>query len=526
MDSLSYRKRAAFFSCTVLVLLAGVYGRVAGFGTRPFWSDEAWVADAVRTRTYAQVLRQSAVPVPPLFGVAVKAIGSLTSRPEVGLRLVPLICGLAILPTAWLALRLLRLPRSIILVAMALLASSTMLVVWSRELKQYAVEAFLSIFLAFLVFRLRRARVGATWWLLAAGISVLCAVGPWLGYGFVFGAATLGGALVLLRPICGSRRASIAMGIVALAILGISILVVLRFVASAQGSDPGLVAFTKNWYIRPLDVNSWMRAGACFCFTSSAFLIPQYLGALSDAPLVTIVLVTAMIWVVAAIGLAKWVRESRAEMCLYVLGPWLLLLAAALAGKYPFCSTRMMVMWAAPLMIAMGAGLVHLGRAISVLVFGRGGAGIILAVVLSLLPVAHLCVRQRQHSVCVHHDFPDLLNRLRQQRRAGEPVMVTLTAAPAVLYYTAGESIPIKAMPSTAGTCLIPGYPYRELIEEKVRSAGDRLWILTTTCRDTTDSELRRVLADHKYEVSLVGEDVHLSRWGQALLLRADKQEE
>lgn len=95
-----------------LILLAEAYGRVTGVSDRPFWSDEAWVAKKALELPYGQLSRQQDVPIPPLFSVAVKAFNSLTARPELGLRLFPLLCGLGVPLVTYFIMRMLRAPRS------------------------------------------------------------------------------------------------------------------------------------------------------------------------------------------------------------------------------------------------------------------------------------------------------------------------------------------------------------------------------------------------------------------------------
>lgn len=516
--------RTIFRVCLVLAVVVGIYGRVHHFGQRPFWGDEAWVADTVLHNSYAQLFRQTEVPLPPLFSLAVKAIHAWYPHPETSLRLFPLLCGIALLPTAYLLLRTLRVPQGTLFSAMCLLSSSTMLVVWSRELKQYQVEAFTATLYALLVFRLRRSEQPVTRWMLGAGIVLVSVVGPWLGYGFVFAGASLPFALILLRPVAGSRRFCVVSGLVALLALGTTTLILFKFVAAAQGSHPGLMQFTSHWYIKPLDMHSWVRAGGYFCLTFYCMVLPQMSAAVIDQAGVPLVaLVAIFVWLLIGIGIWAWARRSRAEMCVYLLGPWGLLFAAALLGKYPFCATRMMLMWTVPMMIVVAAGIVHTVRTVSIIVWGKGRPGIVAALVISFFPVLYCGACPVNRSLWVYHDFPQMLSVLRQRRLADEPLVTTLGASPAVRHYADRLKIPAVCMPTDGGTCAIPGFSYRNLIERTVRDAGYRLWVLTLTYEDQTRTDLMRALVAAGYKVELEVEDTHASVMGRAQLYRADR---
>jgi len=515
---MSKHTRIVFALCVAVVLVAGIYGRVVHFGERPFWSDEAWVADAILSRGYGELLRQTELPLPPLFAVLGKVSSGLGFRPEIGLRLVPLIAGLLVPPLSYLILRTLRVPRSIQLAGVALSAGNTMLIVWSRELKQYGVEAFLFLALAWMVLRLRRSpRTSVP---LVAAMLIVCGVGPWLGYGFVFGAVALMVVLLRLPPHRGGSRKLRPIGLLALATLALSTFVLLRTVASAQASDPGLRQFASWWFINPLAVESWLSTATNFIFTSYLIVVPQYLAAVRADQLVLPALVTGAVWLCVLIGLWSWPRRSRAEMSIIVLGPWVLLFLAAMAGRYPFGNPRLMVMWVGPLVLAMAAGLVHLCRGLSIVVMQRGGPGLVLALALSAVPLVHLMARPGRHTAWTYHDFPALLRTIDSEWRPGEPILATLMASAAVKHYAAQRQMAVTTMPASGGTCAIPGVDYDAVIRQAASTLSNRVWLLAVDgpVPDVTRDKALAILEELGFEISARPDPADHPSWGTARL--------
>ena len=227
MSQLSHR---VVLWVAVVALAWGIFARVYRLWERPFWRDEACVADAVTRLSWTELLDQSALPAPPLFALAAKATGAVAAPAEVGLRLVPLFSGVILLPLVYAVARRLRAPRTLALAGMILCSTGLMLVIWSRELRQYEVEALLSVGLALAVFHIRRGERMS--WAVVTTAMLLLLIGPWLGYGFVFPAATLALMLIALRPIAGRRWQVVLIGIAGLGVLAVSTLAVLRVAAA------------------------------------------------------------------------------------------------------------------------------------------------------------------------------------------------------------------------------------------------------------------------------------------------------
>lgn len=515
---MSRRSQILFWSVAAAVFAWGVFVRSWGLTARPFWQDEAWVANAVTHESWAQLATQTAVPMPPLFALASKAFGSLVSPPEAGLRLLPMFCGMACVPLSYLAVRTLRAPKLAALAGMAACASSLMLVVWSREAKQYEIEAFLGLLLALLVFRTRRCPPARSRGLAGAGIVVICLVGPWLGYGVVLPALTLVSLLIVLRPLAGPRGPQVILGAASLAALAVSVLAVEYVAAAQQAANPALLSFTRHWFVDPTSISSWLRAGAYAAWSSGMLFLPQlWVSGLAWAGLAA-----AVVWALALLGLLTWPRSGRIEMLCWVLGPWLLMLAAAIARRYPFAAPRMMAFAAAPTILAVVMGLVRVCRGCSIVVTGRGGPGLFAAVILTLLPAIYMIRVPIGHRYAPNHGFPALLRTLEHERRPGELAVVTMNAVPSVQYYAPSIAEPVVFVPVAAGVTPVPDFDYSSLVAGIVSRAGPRCWMVSIDePTDTIRQDLLRALQASGYSVRVAAQAGTNDSYGMAELLSA-----
>ncbi len=477
--------------------------RIGGLADRPFWRDEAWVAHAATDLDWLGLLRQSEFPMPPLFALSVKLCVGLPLPPELGLRMLPFLCGVLILPLSYAVARTLRAPRTVALTGMALIASSPLLVIWSRELKQYELEAFISVLLALLVFRLRRNRGRRGRGPVAAGIVLLCAAGPWFGYGAVFPIAVLMGILIFLRPSSGSRRGSVALGLAGALALSCSTMVLVMLAAGDQAAHDALRVHAGPWFIDVTVLRDWKRAAAYAAITSTMLLAPhEWFGDYA-----TLGLAATSVWVIAVVGVLTWPRRWRTEFACWVFVPWGLMLVAAMCQRYPFGMPRMMVFWAPPMILAFAAGLVNLCRACSLVVRRSGGPGMVTGFAMALAPVAYMVRVPLEDRYWVSHDFPALLVQLESRRWPEERVLVTVNAVPCVRYYARGHDGAFIYFPIAAGTLPIPQYDYDAFIRRTISRMGWRWWLLTTTeVDDPLRDALFRAINRHGYQSELVGE--------------------
>ncbi len=458
----------------------GAFARLWNVETRSFWRDEAWVASAVRDHSCPDLLRQSTVPMPPLFAVTAKLTGQLVQPPELGLRLPAGLWGALAVPLVYAAARALRAPRTLALGATGLAASCLMLVIWSRELKHYSFEGLVSVAIALLVFRVRRARSTRGVCLLGGVIAAVCLIAPWYGYGSIFPIVSMLPLLVILKPVSGTRRRSACIGLGGLLLLAVGVTAVWFSAARGQAADPALVKFGALWYPNVLDGRSWVHTAGYAAVTSYIFFFPQdwCLPAQSGQDRLLLAVLVVGVWMLALVGVLGWPWKSRVELCCWLLGPWLTLLAAALAHRYPFALPRVMQFCAPAMVLAVTAGAFFLTRGLSRMLLRRGAPALLALMFLGVLPAAYVFQQAAVHRYSVRQDFPAALSVLREQRRSGELVFVDHTAAPGVTYYAPHLSPPIVTAPTASGTLCPDDRDPADLARRAARTAGERFWIL------------------------------------------------
>lgn len=504
------------------VLAWAVFVRVWGVSRRPFWMDEAAIANVVTDLSWQQLIQQTDLPVAPLFAVATKLASSILLPPEVSLRLLPMVCGILLVPLVYLMMRTLNIRPAVSLVAMTLCASSPWLVIWSRELKQYEIEAFLSVLLALFVFRLRRCTSAKQRWPVIAAIIAICVFGPWFGYGLIFSALTLVGILILLKPIAIPRKITLLTGLIALCILFVSVILMMHISVADQAAHKALLSYMGNWFINPISLRSWARAAVYGLLSSAALLVPfsRHTSNIFVGPALG-----AVIWIVVLFGLKVWQRESRIEFACLTIGPWLLLLAAALAQKYPFGAVRMMVFVAPPMAAASAMALANLCCSLSSKLGGKPENAYIAAFILAALPAVYIVNIPTRLSYWVNHDFRQVLDVLRQERKGGETVIVALDAVQPVRFYSRGQNVGFEYVPCIGGTRPVPGYDYNYLTYELLKNAGQKWWLLTTTFEtDPTRQAIFENAQKWRYHLELIKQAGGDRIFGQAQLFTATKQ--
>lgn len=468
------------------VLGWGVFLRCWQIGERPFWRDEAWLADELERQHWWGLIRQQDMPPsPPLFAVLAKASGRIVATPEIAYRLPALLAGMGCIPLTYAVARALRGSRWISLAGMTLSANGLMLVTWSRELRQYEVEAFVSLLMAWLVLRWQRSASSPFRGMMAGGLVLLCAAGPWLGYATVLTSAVLLLLPAVGKPRLGGRRAAVGLAAVGLAVLVGSALTLMTIVVRHHAADEALQVYLRRWFIDWDRWKDWRRAVSNGAFCTGAAFLP-YTWVVSDAAKLV---AGGAVWVTALLGMAIWPHRYRRELVCCTVVPWLLMLVAAAAHQYPFGIARTMVFLAPPLMISVGAGVAWLTRAAWSMVTGRRGIGVVVGAVLTMSPAAWMWRVPVEHRYWFYHDFPGLLAELRDQRQIGDLVLATVNAYPAARRYAPAAGIAVFDLPLAAATLPVGGFDYAALVRRALTLAGSRLWVLTPSEELTATDE-------------------------------------
>lgn len=327
------KRRLAWFLFGLFLGL-GVFFRLTGLGERNLWTDEAWVALAVRQADPRAVLALGQ-STPPWYLLTVWLSSRGLGYSEITLRLTSTLFGLGTLLLFWpLARRLLPLGGAV--AAFALVSISPRLVYYAKELKQYSADAFWVVALL-----AAGERLLAQWspggWLL---FILLAALGLGFSHPLIFLLPPL--ALVLWSRL-PEQRGKTALGF---AFLGLVFLG--YYLAFFRGQvDPELLI-----YWRP-DFPDLSGFAAFWSWLGAAWL--RYLGYFFGHHG----------WPVGlgllGLGLLHAAVKGPRRLWWYFWGPLLVALAAATLERYPFMGraggVRLMLYSAPVLLTLTGAGI-------------------------------------------------------------------------------------------------------------------------------------------------------------------------
>ena len=444
-------------------LAVAVIVRVAFLADKPFWRDEAWVALLVADPLRA-VSDGRAVPLGFLLMTRLAAALPLAS-PEVSYRLVPLLCGVAVVPLlARLALALGQSRRTA--VAAAWLAVGLQpLVYYSRELKSYDIDLLLAVLLPLLAlrgFQASTSRPAARWGFLACVVAA-----PWVSYGGIFPvcAVLAWGWLAWWRD--GSPEVRRAWMRCTVAFV-VSFVVVYLVALGPQANSPRLQAY---WHHSlSSDARYWLPQQflvACWKFASiSATYLFRGLW--------------PAVLLVAAVGACTWPRPQRGFLLFYYAATASFCAAAAVTdhyllvnGRHLLCAAPIPLLWAA-------GGLGSIGRRLG----PRLGGAFVLAipVVLSLAWSAQ-AIRLRlgpYHTNASHffrfdvlHDADTLIGLAGQHIRNDEPLLVSRKCAYAYQFYNRGRI-------ADATYCERYCANFRSIARKWLDGVRSRAWVMIT----------------------------------------------
>lgn len=516
--------RRSLAACILSLILLGAAGlRLTALADRPLWQDECWTAAAIRDRDPASLVRQTDLPIPPLFALAAKAALHLAPPIERSSRLPAALFGCL---TPWLIYRAARAAaasRAVALAAAALSAVSIMLIIWSREAKHYGIEATFAAAVAWLTFAIPRASPHARTRQIIA-LAAVAALAPWFGYGVCFAIGPLLALLFVTDPRTGRRH--VAAGLIASGATALSVGALWLTVAAGQAGNAALQAFWMGRYIHAASLESWFEALSRLALSSYFLAFPGDWLREADKPLTGTLLLA-----VAVAGLVFWPRRGRRLVAVWFVAPLALMALAAAAHRYPFGVPRIFVVCSPAALILIAAGLVALSRAAAKAVISDGRVGILVGLVLCLAPAIYAINIPLHQSYWCYHDIPRVLRELQQQRKPGEKIFVSFVAGPGVSFYarTCGfdaspDNPDFIEFPRTAGNIEIPGFDYAARAREALDSAGRRFWIVAIT--DRTDIVLRELLngAEKRgYSMEVAFQAGDRPTLGNAILLRLSR---
>ncbi|MGH7630191.1 MAG: hypothetical protein ACREOF_12605 [Gemmatimonadales bacterium] len=377
--------------------------------------------------------------------LAVSALGPS----EWAFRLLPFLASMAaLLIMPWLSARLL--PAGAAVVATALFASGSILVLFAAQAKPYAVDLFAALVLIALAGHLERRRtLGA-----AAGLALAGAVLVWFAIGAVLVLAGLGLGLALLG--WRWRRAGAARSLVPVAVAWL-LAGTLAALVARRGVSPGQLEYFAGFFqgsfppAEPLGVLEWS-------WRSLVATFGRDLGYSWPVPYA----------VLTVIGVGAVLRRSRGVAPL-LLAPPLATVAAAVCHVYPLGSrtTLFLLPWWCWL---AGSGAEEVRRAAARVAPALGW------VVVALLLVPPLRAAIAFRPVAREHVKP-VLASLQQEWRAGDVLYVYYAAWQAVEFY--GRQYGLRDDDVEIGGCHRT-QPRNYLFEIDRFRGRPRVWLLFT----------------------------------------------
>jgi 4-amino-4-deoxy-L-arabinose transferase-like glycosyltransferase len=414
-----------------LFLALGVTLRLALYLSRSSLSiDETSLALDIGTHSFGQLVHSlpSLQTAPPLYLETTKLATVLFGMSEWSLRLVPLVCGLAVLVVMWRVARRL-LPEPAAIATVGLCAVTPTLVQYSVTAKPYIGDALTALVMMALTLAVLEDPAGRDrWWRLGLGgigtalwsipaPFVLAAVGVALAWG------------LWARHPRPEWKHLAACG----AAWGIACALV--YVVSYRGpaASPYMAQFWSAAFFAPLHPAGWRLLGTALVQALVARPVP--------APAILAALL------LFAIGATYWWRTGKRWVVL-VLGTTLLtVLAASTAHRYPL-SARLLLGIVPLLLVAAGGALARV-------LAWRRTVGLATAVVLIVLLLGvDLTHRYRTPAT------REAIAALQRQRAPAEPVYVASGAIPAWAFYTTDwRAVDTAYLGRIARDAGVPGAP-------------------------------------------------------------------
>ncbi len=448
------------------LLLLGVLLRLRAYlSNRSLWLDEAMLALNIRNRGFVELTRPLDMDqiAPVGFLWLEKAMVLLLGDTEWALRLVPLLCGIALLPLAYAAVRQCANSR-LAAGVLAGLAVHPQLVYFSQEVKPYGIDAF-AVVLVMLVAAFTAHELSSRQRWTAVGVV---AVLPWFSLTSVF---AIPGLLVTFF-ISAIRQRSSSAAVQAAVITGVFLL--------SCGLEYGLV-------LRHQMGNVLMQSYWAATFPSEApglaglgaWVLATARSLLQDPGSIPGVLVLPLA-VTLLFGLHELFRQAR-PLC-WIIGSTIAIgILAAVLRSYP-PQGRLWLFCVPPLVMTAAGGIEWLARwmpsswAISnrvrTVVMVTGLAAYFSPAACSTLRWSVQPDRIRREDVRAMCEF------ILTHRHPGDGVYIARAAGPTVLWYLGRpEFQPLQEMPTTWGNPINGDIAHAET---EITRCGTvpRLWLL------------------------------------------------
>lgn len=336
----------------LLITVAGALLRIREL-QMPLWRDEAWVANSILSPTWHEMFfyPHYLQTTPPLLLAVVRAVVHVAGISDLAFRLVPLLCGIALIPLTYqLVRRLAGDPAG--LFAAALTALSTFPVQYAGQLKQYSTDPVVTVVLLLLLLRAMDSTASKTSWAFWCAASAT-AIAPWFSYGALL---LLPAALLALACLpAASLRERWTRWLIASGLSGVSAAwLYFGFIVPNRNAD--LVTYWAA-HFPPSAVSAWPAY-----LLSRVLLMMRTLHPAGTA-IQLLLLGLGLTGVVAISKKQQECSKQNKSFLLLALGlPVPVAFAANLAHVYPLGAARVQIYLFPLLVLAVSAGLAWLLR--------------------------------------------------------------------------------------------------------------------------------------------------------------------
>jgi hypothetical protein len=409
-------------------IVAGVLLRLVNFAQqRPLWFDEISLALNIGSRSAAEMLQplDFAQGGPPLYLLITKLSTSALGFGPLALRLPALVAGLAVLALVPVITRRIADDRATV-VATWLTALSPVLLYYSNETKQYALDALVGALLLLLAIRVVN---GTSTTRDRSLLTALGVAGPWISLPSVFSLGAIGLVLLVdvIRKQSPSPRWVFGSGFAWVGSLALAYLVSYRTFA-----DDPLRGYWDNLYLTADAAVVVKRLPAVLGGLPSATFFERDFFALLPGPLRLMAIALAMLLV--AIAAWRLLRGGSGRILALLLGPLALAFLAYLVRQYPF--TARVLCFAAPgFVVLVAMGMVSVTRHLRPVLVAA-------AVAAFLVPAAYYSAMEMRDPGHSQTYARPAIDSVGTRRLASEPIYVSSDAIPVWLYYTTDWSNP------------------------------------------------------------------------------------
>lgn len=337
---------------------------------RPLWIDEAWRAIYILIRSPSEVLflqhTDPTLAISPIGYMLITRLATLLSGPsEMALRQFPLLCGIFSL-LFWYHFSRHAVTGIGLVAALVLFYCNPSLIYFSAEVKQYSCDVMwaCALYAAFLSWRDRGAVSLAG--LMGLGVAALFFSQSCVFVLFGIGAAMLFNALRNREPVAIKRAV-----VVGTAWAGMFGFMFMTYYQQMIRSDV-FMGYYDAYVLAPVwTAEGWLGiAGGVRNFVRDiGWIHPVWLALM-----------------LAAYGMVRMLRQ-KPDLCISLILPWILIIAAAMLRKYPFYGWYILILLPSLLiLIAKGVeGVAVKGAAFRPLAWA-------LCLILFIVPVVHSAV--------------------------------------------------------------------------------------------------------------------------------------